>query len=99
MKPAGVMGTQIVVIENTQLMHNRAGSVAMIQVFTNGELKINNSTFEDNFSIGRGSIIQAEGTNSISIIENSRFIGNYAYTGGVFFTELNGYIEVIESIF
>lgn len=71
----------------------------MMQVFTNAQLNINNSSFLDNFSIGRGSIIQADGVNSKSIIRNSTFKGNYAYTGGVFFTELYGSVEVWNSMF
>ena len=50
------------------------------------------STFIDNYSTGRGSIIFAEELNAVSTISDSSFLFNYALLGGVFFSQQNGLI-------
>ena len=50
-------------------------------------MTILDSIFEENFSSSRGSIILGDYKETISTIKNSLFIGNYAYEGGVFFTQ------------
>ena len=55
-------------------------------------MTITNSTFLDNYSTGRGSVIFTENMYSLVSISNSTFSRNYAFLGGVFFTQLNGIV-------
>lgn len=60
-------------------------SEALIYVTTGGALVINNSKFEDNYSVGRGSIIFVDQIKSSASVYFSIFARNYAMRGGVFF--------------
>lgn len=78
-------------LENALFQDNTAG-LALIYASHYTNMSISNSTFLDNFSTGRGSIVYSENTNSNVQIRNSAFDGNYAYLGGVFFSQLNGLV-------
>jgi hypothetical protein len=55
-------------------------------------MKITNCSFIDNYSTGRGSIVYSENTDSEVHILNSTFLRNYAFLGGVFFSQLEGMV-------
>ena len=55
-------------------------------------MSISSSTFQDNYSFGRGSIIYAGEANANAYLENSQVQHNYAITGGVFFSQLGALI-------
>ena len=57
-----------------------------MHVTSNSNITFANSTFKNNFSSGRGSIIFAEEANAVASIQDSIFDTNYAYNGGVFFS-------------
>lgn len=61
-------------------------------VSSNTKLAISKCLFEENYSMGRGSIISLENLNAYAFVNNSIFMGNYAIMGGVFFTLLYGSI-------
>ena len=55
-------------------------------------MQITNCSFVDNYSTGRGSIVYSENTHSEVQIFNSTFLQNYAFLGGVFFSQLEGLV-------
>jgi hypothetical protein len=55
-------------------------------------MRIALSNFQDNFSLGRASLFFAEEENAKVMISLSNFTHNYAMNGGVFFSQLNGFI-------
>ena len=63
------------------------------------ELNIINSTFEDNYSLGKGSIVFAENKFSKAIISESQFLNNYAYHGGLFFLSYEAEIIALNCSF
>jgi len=65
----------------------------------NTNLTIQSSVFEDNFSSDRGSIIFGDGANSRSTVLDSNFTRNYAFQGGVFFSQIGTIIKVINCRF
>lgn len=75
------------------------GNESLFHVSANSHLSIEKSLFEDNFSLGRGSIIFIEQRLSRVSVSQSIFKKNYALTGGVFFAQLQGFIEVDSSVF
>ena len=85
-------------ISETRFFKNRANE-SLFHISANSLLTVMNSSFEDNFSLGRGSIIFSELNLSKVFILKSIFKKNYALTGGVFFSSLNGFIEVQSSSF
>jgi hypothetical protein len=66
----------------------------LLHVTTNSILEVLNSSFTENFSIGRGVIIYSDSPHSISIVRNSNFTNNSGIYGGVFSTELRAMIDV-----
>jgi hypothetical protein len=72
---------------------------SLFHISANSLLTIKDSSFEDNFSLGRGSIIFSEFNLSKVSISKSLFKKNYALTGGVLYSTLNGLIEVEFSSF
>ena len=53
---------------------------------SNSLMTINQSTFVENYSYGRGSIVISEMDSSIINIYNSNFTKNYAINGGIMFS-------------
>lgn len=51
-------------VQNSNIQRNYAGTTGLIYHTKNTKLIIINSTFVENFSIGRGSVIFAESLNS-----------------------------------
>ncbi len=85
-------------ITNSVISKNSANE-SLIYIASNSHLKVRNTSFLENFSFGRGSLIFSERINSVVLISESIFKNNYALTGGVFFAQLNGYIEASSSVF
>ncbi len=81
-----------VYISQSRFFKNWANE-SLFHISANSLLSITNSSFEENFSLGRGSIIFSELYLSRVLISQSTFKKNYALTGGVLFTTLNGFIE------
>lgn len=73
-------------------MKNNSANLALIYVSAGSNISISNSTFKDNYSTGRGSIVFSENQNSFASFTNSTFERNQAILGGVFYTQLNGMI-------
>ena len=65
----------------------------------NSLFSVENSVFEDNFSVGRGSILFSQQLTSNSVFRNSSFENNYAMLGGVFFSSAQGSIEAYGCVF
>ena len=76
---------QVVGILDSNISFSNANE-ALIQVQKNANLSVHNTTFEENFSLGRGSILFSEYLTSYAFFNSSVFLNNYAMTGGVFFT-------------
>jgi hypothetical protein len=83
-----------VVIANATFRRNSAG-MAILFVSEKSNMTISNSTFMDNYSTGRGSVVFSEKLNSRCSITNTTFRNNYALMGGVFFTQLNGFVSCV----
>ena len=66
-------------IYNSQFISNFARADAMIQLTSNSALRVNNSRFIENFSVGRGSVVFADYQLVYVLFENCDFIRNYAY--------------------
>jgi hypothetical protein len=66
-------------IYNSNFISNFARADAMIQLTSNSALRVNNSRFIENFSVGRGSVVFADYQLVYALFENSDFIRNYAY--------------------
>lgn len=81
-----------VVLANATFRRNSAG-MAILFVSEKSNLTISNSTFTDNYSTGRGSVVFSEKQNSRCSISETAFRNNYALLGGVFFTQLNGFVS------
>lgn len=60
----------------------------MIISKTNSIIIVNNTLFEDNFSLGRGSIAFADNSGSQQYYFNCTFRNNYAIKGGVAFSHI-----------
>ena len=78
-------------MKNTWTQGNTAG-LAIIYASHYTNMSITNCTFLDNYSTGRGSIVYSENINSEIMIANSTFQRNYAFLGGVFFSQLEGLV-------
>lgn len=70
---------QVVQIYNCSFIKNQGLDYGLIHVDQNSFLIVRKSYFQENFSVGRGSIIYAERPNSNAIISNSGFAMNYAF--------------------
>jgi len=71
------------------------GQDAIIRTTTNAFLSIENSTFRDNYSLGRGSVLFADRKKSEIEVRNSTFKGNYAVKGGVMYQHLDSSVSCI----
>ncbi len=67
---------------------------ALLKITTNSILNIYSSSFLENYSTDRGSILLADYQKSSANIYNSSFINNYAYLGGVFYAQYSSTITV-----
>lgn len=65
---------------------NNSALGAQINNLKNCYLTVSDSTFENNYSLSRASILQTESLNSTSHFINGTFIRNYAILGGIFHT-------------
>lgn len=65
----------------------------------NSYLEIRNSSFEDNYSFGRGTVLYTEQEYSNTKIFNSQFRRNNGLQGGVFFIEKNARVTIEDSVF
>jgi len=81
-------------IFNSQFISNFARADAMIQLTSNSALRVNNSRFIENFSVGRGSVVFADYQLVYVLFESCDFIRNYAYQGGAFYVQYSSQIEV-----
>jgi hypothetical protein len=81
-------------ISNSQFISNFARADAMIQLTSNSALRVNNSRFIENFSVGRGSVVFADYQLVYVLFESCDFIRNYAYQGGAFYVQYSSQIEV-----
>lgn len=81
-----------VTMSRCKLQKNWA-SISLLYISKGSTVNILESKFEENFSIGRGSIIFSENSNALALISNSNFTSNYAIYGGIFFTQLNGLVD------
>lgn len=90
---------QKVSIQNSIFTGNNQKQDAIIRVTENSVLSVDNCTFQDNYSLGRGSIIIAEMQSSLTILSNSLFIHNYANYGGVLFSHLFAIVKAINCTF
>jgi len=68
-------------------MGNYAGADALIQLTTNAVLTGTSSSFIENYSIGRGSVLFADYQAVQASFVNCDFVRNYAYQGGVFYVQ------------
>jgi hypothetical protein len=66
-------------IEKSQFIGNYARADALIQLTSNSAMKVNNSRFVENFSLGRGSVVFADYQLVYALFENTDIIRNYAY--------------------
>lgn len=73
-----------VVVLNTKFIQNYGGNNAIINTFYKSHLILSNCEFEDNYSLGFGSVIFSNSLSSFVSISNSLFSRNYAIEGGVF---------------
>lgn len=85
-------------IDNSTVIQNNA-SEALIYVTQNSELRVSKTRFEENRSMGRGSILFIEKNGSWAVFSESSFTQNYAMLGGVFFVQIGGALEVKNSTF
>ena len=69
-------------IYNSQFISNFSRADAMIQL---SALRVKNSKFIENFSVGRGSVVFADYQLVYVLFENCDFLRNYAYQGGAFY--------------
>lgn len=72
---------------------------AMFKIRTNSKLFIYDSSFKDNYSVSRGSIILADYRDVQVYVANSSFIHNFGSDGGVFFTHFGSYVEFDSCVF
>eukprot|EP00347_Sterkiella_histriomuscorum_P013557 403364259 len=86
-------------IDNSKFLQNQAYSYGIIHQMSNSNLTITESNFEENYSIGRGSVIFGEDAQSNSTIIKSNFTKNYANQGGVMFSQVSNNINAFECIF
>jgi predicted outer membrane repeat protein len=87
-----------VLIKSSYFIKNTAEE-ALIYISGNSNVTIQSSTFLDNYSLGRGSILFSEKKNSLALILASTFQRNYAINGGVMFTQIGGNITALNSTF
>lgn len=52
-----------------------------------------NSVFQENYSIGRGSIVFADYQAVYALFQNCTLYRNYAYQGGVFYIQYSSLVE------
>eukprot|EP00347_Sterkiella_histriomuscorum_P016197 403354113 len=90
---------QNMMITNTSFKNHYGITQGLFHVTSNCFLQINNASFENCYSTGRGSILFGEKKQSVTRITNSKFLRNYAYQGGLFFTQLDTKIEAINCDF
>jgi hypothetical protein len=57
-------------------------------------MRATNSTFLENYSIGRGSVVFADYQSVYALFENCDIIRNYAYQGGAFYVQYSSQVEV-----
>eukprot|EP00347_Sterkiella_histriomuscorum_P005230 403357394 len=95
------LNTQIRIINSTFTDNNFvAGGPyidGMIQVQTNSLLNVTDSIFEENFSISRGSVLFGDYEKVKIYINNCTFNNNYAFKGGVFYMEYDGFLQIENS--
>jgi hypothetical protein len=83
--PTGQSVTLEVRVERCLFRKNWA-SLALIYVSQGANFTVLKSSFTDNFSTGRGSIVFAESLNALANIYDTQFSHNYAIRGGVFYS-------------
>lgn len=81
-------------LKNTVFTQNYARADALIQLTTNSKLWATASTFTENYSVGRGSVIFADYQGVYAYFSNCSFVRNYAYQGGVFYVQYSSQVEV-----
>jgi len=86
-------------IVSSDLVDNYGGIDGNIRATTNAHVRARNSTFRNNYSMGRGSVFYADLTASHITVEDSTFEKNYALKGGVAFTHSKSLIEISNSSF
>lgn len=81
-------------LQSTVFTQNYARADALIQLTTNSKLWATNSSFTENYSVGRGSVIFADYQGVYANFNNCSFVRNYAYQGGVFYVQYSSQVEV-----
>ena len=66
-------------IQDTEFYMNYAKSDALVQLTTNSIMEVRHSTFLENYSIGRGSIVFADYQEVYALFDNCTIEKNYAY--------------------
>ena len=82
-----------VTVERGTFQNNQPIIDALFKVGTNSKLYVDESLFEDNFSLSRGSIFFGDFRGTFTSVRSSTFRRNYAFTGGVFFLHFWSHIE------
>lgn len=72
-------------LSGIQFQQNYARADALIRLTTNSKLRVTNSEFTENYSVGRGSVVFADYQAVSAYFNNCTFQRNYAYQGGVFY--------------
>ena len=70
---------QQVSIQSSLIKLNKGLNIGLMHNTPNSYLEINNSTFDENWSFGRGVIIYSERQNTLALIMNSTFTKNFGY--------------------
>lgn len=70
-------------IANSKFIGNFGRDDGLIIGKTNSRLEVVNTSFVNNYSLGRGSILLGEEDNHISTFRESTFVKNYAIDGGI----------------
>ncbi|CDW75737.1 UNKNOWN [Stylonychia lemnae] len=84
---------QNLIVQNTYFKNHYGFTQGLFHVTSNCQLLIRNASFNNCYSLGRGSIVFAEKKQSSTKIYDSNFTKNYAYQGGLFFSQLDTIIE------
>eukprot|EP00347_Sterkiella_histriomuscorum_P014593 403360292 len=81
-------------VENSKFYKNYGGDDAIMQITSNAILQVDNSTFQENYSKGRGSVLFADYQAAYAKFQNCNFTQNYAFQGGVFYVAYQSVIEI-----